>query len=112
MNKRRIRALRAEYRRTHGGDAPEVTRGTWGTVRQWVRFFGQKGKNRQEWDMGIRTSFARSRRRRMKRAHLRQEPDVARLTAMARQAFRPKKHRRDSNKQDRGRRYGNQNDRP
>ena len=103
MNKRRIRSLRTAWKLEHGGETPAATRGTWGTVRNWVRFMAGSAK-RREHEMGIRLSFSRSRRRRMKKAHIRGKPDEARLRPMAAWAFRPKKRRPSgANKADRTR---------
>ena len=99
MTKRRIRALRADWKLTHQGEEPEAARREWGPKRFWTKIGGRK----REVDFGVGLGIiSRSRRRRMKRQHLHPGPDVARLTAVAARAFRPKKHRRGSNKEDRG----------
>lgn len=102
MTKRRIQALRAEWKRSHGGEAPEETRGEWGIGRLWRKIGGK----RREQEIGVRLRFSRSRRRRMKRQHLHPAPEGRRLEglrAMAVRAFRPKKRRQQSNKADRSR---------
>ena len=102
MTKRRIRALREEWRHTHGGEAPGETRGEWGIGRLWRKLAGKE----REQEVGVRTGYARSRRRRMKRQHVHPAPEgrrLERLRAVAVSAFRPKR-RRGSGRERRSRR--------
>lgn len=104
MTKRRIRALRAEWKLTHQGQEPEAARREWGLKRFWTKIGGRK----REVDFGVGLGIiSRSRRRRMKKKHQRPGPKgrrLERLKAMAIQAFRPKKRTRERPRHERQRR--------